>query len=125
MKIFLSLLIVTVSITQIFSQPVIKIIQVHELAAILDESLLIIDVRTGPEFSQGHIPGAINIDIQANNFVQQIENFDHNRPVYLYCRSGNRSYAAAEMLISKGFTNVYSLDGGMLQWQRAKKPINY
>lgn len=125
MKIFLSLLIATLTFASGFSQSPIKIIHANELAAILDGGLLIIDVRTDLEFKQGYIPGAVNIDIQGKDFQRQFENFDKHRPIYIYCSNGNRSMKTAEILISNGFTDVYSLEGGMIQWQRAKKPINY
>jgi rhodanese-related sulfurtransferase len=103
----------------------VKIIDVHELATKLDESLLLLDVRTKLEFDQGYIPGANHINIYSRNFESDVENLDRYRPVYIYCRTGHRSISAAEKLISMGFREVYSLDGGFLRWQRYKKPIEY
>lgn len=125
MKTLLTLIIATFYFTNTFSQSPSKIIHANELAAILDGGLLIIDVRTDLEFKQGYIPGAVNIDIQRKDFQTQFENYDKYGPIYIYCSNGYRSMKAAEILISNGFTDVYSLDGGMIQWQRAKKPINY
>ena len=108
-----------------FAQNSGKKVDVHELAAILDEGLLIIDVRTDLEFNKGHIPGAVNIDLQSKSFENQVSDFDHNRAVYVYCHNGQRAFYGSEKLISMGFTNVYALVGGMIRWQQANKPVNY
>jgi len=123
-KLFVILLLISASFNT-FSQPAVKHINVHDLATRLDESLLLIDVRTDLEFDQGYIPGAININFLSKNFEREVENYDRQRPIYLYCRSGHRSIQAAEKLISMGFQDVYSLNGGMIRWQQAKKPVNY
>ena len=124
MKKLILLLIFYVGLSSsIFAQ--VRPITVHELEPLLDESLLLIDVRTDLEFDQGHLPGAININLYSKSFEQQVSEYDRNRPVYVYCRTGHRSQTAAEKLISMGFREVYSLEGGMMRWQRARKPVIY
>ncbi len=73
----------------------------------------VLDVRTAAEFSDSHVVGARNIDVMAPDFRQQVEalSLDPNQPVYLYCRSGNRSGKAAAMLRQMGFDDAYNIGG--------------
>ena len=85
--------------------------------AIQGKKVTLLDVRTPEEFSEGFIKGAINIDyFDQQNFIKQISRLDKTEPVYLYCRSGNRSMKAARQLVSLGFEKVYDLAGGYLVW---------
>jgi rhodanese-related sulfurtransferase len=88
-----------------------------------ESSSQIVDVRTPEEFSAGHIANAVNMDVTADDFEQQIETLDKDKPVMVYCKSGGRSARAASILKDKGFKNVYDLDGGIIGWEEAKKPI--
>ena len=77
----------------------------------------LVDVRTMREYRSGHIPKALNIDFfQQSSFVQAFEKLDKTKPVYLYCRSGNRSLKAAKRIVKMGFEEVYDLKGGILSW---------
>lgn len=73
----------------------------------------VLDVRTPAEFGEGHVVGARNVDIMAPDFRQQVEalDLDPDRPVYLYCRSGNRSGKAAAMLRQMGFDDAHNIGG--------------
>lgn len=88
-----------------------------------ESSSQIVDVRTPEEFSEGHIANAVNMDVTADGFEQQIETLNKEKPVMVYCKSGGRSARAASILKDKGFKNVYDLDGGIIGWEEAKKPI--
>lgn len=81
---------------------------------------VLIDVRTPEEFNSGHIPGAINIDVQALH--RRLKDVPRDRAVVLYCRSGNRSNQAARLLRQAGYTEVYNL-GGIGEWRAAGYPI--
>jgi len=83
---------------------------------------LIIDVRTPGEFSQGHLKNAVNYDITTNSFETQIASLDKSKPVLVYCMSGSRSTYAVGAMQSKGFKEVYELDGGMMKWRAANLP---
>lgn len=79
--------------------------------------LRLIDVRTRMEFQSGHIKGAKNIDIMnAAAFEQAVSSMDKEAPVYLYCRSGQRSRNAGKKLQKLGFTEIYDLRGGYMAW---------
>ncbi|WP_424494424.1 rhodanese-like domain-containing protein [Salinimicrobium sp. GXAS 041] len=81
----------------------------------------LIDVRTPEEFDEGHIVGAKNVDYKSNDFLMEIDRLDRERPVYIYCRSGNRSSNAAKELYQMGFLKIYNLEGGYLSWQKKLK----
>ena len=84
--------------------------------AISDPKVQIVDARTPQEFIEGHIPGAVNIDINSKDFIRQAASLDKTRPVAVYCRSGRRSKVAAEKLTDNGFS-VTELDGGIISWK--------
>ncbi|MEE9438150.1 MAG: rhodanese-like domain-containing protein [Saprospiraceae bacterium] len=88
----------------------------------LDNAVLI-DVRTAPEYSEGHIKGAKNVDWRKRNFDSKIQQLNKSVPVVLYCRSGNRSGQASKRLLELGFTKIYNLEGGIKQWKKYGEPI--
>ena len=79
-------------------------------------NIQIVDVRTPEEFSEGHLPGAVNIDVNGADFSEQIKQLDKKVPVAVYCRSGRRSKLAADQLVNCGY-KVTELDGGIISWQ--------
>lgn len=82
-----------------------------------------LDVRTAAEYSEGHIPGSININVLDKQFESVADSLlQKGRPVALYCRSGNRSKKAAELLSRKGY-EVYELKTGFMGWQQAGKAV--
>lgn len=85
--------------------------------AIKDPKVQLVDVRTAREYKKWHIGKAINIDLfNAVNFQKSFEKLKKDKPVYLYCQSGNRSQKAARKLIEMGFEKIYDLKGGILRW---------
>jgi rhodanese-related sulfurtransferase len=81
---------------------------------LVESGARLVDVRTPAEFAAGHIPGAVNIPVQElERRMRELEPKD--RPIVLYCRSGNRSGRAARMLKSAGYTNIHDL-GPMSRW---------
>lgn len=74
----------------------------------------LLDVRTTEEFDAGHLPGAVNLDVQAPDFEEQLlAGFDPAGDYYVYCRSGNRSGQAIERMRAAGFTGELSNYGGL------------
>ena len=84
---------------------------------IANDSIQFIDVRTPEEFEAGSIEGAENIDFLADDFLKNMEKFDKEEPVYLYCRSGNRSAKASAKLSEMGFKKIIDLKGGYKAWK--------
>ncbi len=87
--------------------------------AVLSSRAQLLDVRTAAEYAQGHIAGAVNIDMHAGDFKKRVmEVFDRSRPLLIYCRSGHRSRTAASWLASIGF-RLINLKGGIIEWEQA------
>lgn len=80
-----------------------------------DDGHVVVDVRRGDEYAQGHIPGAILIPNEEIGTEPPEELPDMDQVILIYCRSGNRSKQAAEKLAGMGYTNVYEF-GGILDW---------
>jgi thioredoxin len=76
----------------------------------------IIDVRTPQEFAAGHIDNALNINWLGDDFVVNAEKLDKTKPVFVYCKTSNRSPQAAAKLEELGFKTIYNLQGGLLKW---------
>jgi rhodanese-related sulfurtransferase len=70
---------------------------------------VVIDVRTDAEFAEGHVQGAINLDIENGAFQAKLSSLDKSVGYALYCRSGRRSAIAAELMATAGFTEVRDL----------------
>ena len=70
---------------------------------------IVIDVRTPEEFDTGHLAGALNINWQGAEFMQAVDVLDKSANYAIYCRSGNRSAQAIDMMASMGFTNLTNL----------------
>lgn len=86
-------------------------------------NIQLLDVRTAEEFAEGHLEGALNVDINQDTFLQDAKTvLETGKPVAVYCRSGRRSAKAAEILIKEGF-KVTNLEGGILAWTEEKMPV--
>lgn len=84
--------------------------------------LQLLDVRTPAEYADGHINDALNINVQADDFLPlAAKALSKDKPVYVYCRSGKRSMDAATRLAKNGY-QVVNLTGGILAWQAASLP---
>lgn len=105
-------------------QPKVPLISAEELNVAISESTpTIIDVRTEGERTKGYIANSVHIPI--DDFASKFTNIitDKNAPVVIYCLSGSRSALAADIMIKSGYTNVKSLDHGLLAWRAKKLPV--
>ena len=102
------------------SNPAIALINKEALTKVIAENTTIqlVDVRRPSEYADGFIEPAININYFDSDFATQFGQFDKETPLYLYCKSGGRSNKAAHLLAEEGFTKIYDLEGGYLQWQK-------
>lgn len=96
-----------------------KNIKPEEVAEVLAQGATLLDVRTEDEFLDGHIPGAINVEIGEMS-DEDIEQLDKEKTYVLYCRSGGRSSRAAQMLEALDFGDVYNLEGGYMEWVKTQ-----
>ena len=92
-------------------------VSMEEAVEIMEEETgyIILDVRTEEEFSERHIPNAINIPNESIGSEELKELPDKEQLVLVYCRSGNRSKQAAEKLAALGYTNITEF-GGINDW---------
>lgn len=74
----------------------------------------IIDVRTAGEFAAGHVANALNIDVEASTFEDEIAKLDKTKTYALYCHSGRRSAIAANVMADSGFKHIINLKGGFI-----------
>lgn len=89
-----------------------KQIHVHEIRDLVESGACFIDVRDEDEFEEGHIKGAKNIPLK--EFRDRIDEIPKDEPVYIHCRTGQRSYNAVMALVNKGYDNVYNVSGSMM-----------
>ena len=92
-------------------------INMNEAIAIMEKETgyIILDVRTPSEFTDKHIPGAINIPNETIGKEQIPALPDKDQLILVYCRSGNRSKQASEKLVALGYTNIVEF-GGINDW---------
>ena len=99
-------------------------IEAEAFAALINTSdVAVLDVRTAKEHDMGHIPGTeYNIDVKSSDFISEaIATLSKDTPIALYCRSGNRSKTAADLLHKEGY-KVYELSTGFMGWLETGYP---
>lgn len=79
-----------------------------------EAEFILLDVRQPEEYRAGHLPGAVFMPLP--DLIDKVGELDPTKSVLVYCRSGNRSRAAAAFLLSEGFSKVYSMAGGITAW---------
>ena len=88
-----------------------------------DSNIAILDVRTAKEFADGHVAGAVNIDVNQADFAPKIDQLDRSKTYIVYCRSGRRSSKAVGIMATKGFKNLYNVSDGFLGWNKNGLPF--
>lgn len=83
----------------------------------------IVDARTSEEFALNHIEGAINFNLQSENYAQSVAKLDKSKPVFIYSIGAGRSVALEKELLKNGFSEAYSLEGGIANWIGNGKPF--
>ena len=128
MKRILSTLIMGFSFFGLFGQTKnFKSINEKEFAEyIKNTDAILLDVRLPQEYAEGHIPGTdFNIDVLEDDFTKvALQTLPKDKPVALYCRSGNRSKTAARILAENGY-EVIELGTGFRAWESAGYEITF
>ena len=107
------------------TRPVRRDVRVEEFERLWrTEKHTVLDVRTKGEFDAGHIPGAINIDVNDPAFEKRVAALPKDRPYLVNCRSGARSARACEKMLGYGFGELYNIEGGIIAWQKAEKDVS-
>lgn len=95
----------------------IKTVDASQFAEIFkSDSVFLVDVRTADEYAAGHIDNAANIDVLKPDFKEKAQALPKDKQIAVYCRSGKRSLAAANILVKMGY-KVINLRGGWLEWK--------
>ena len=89
-----------------------KQVPVSAVRALVESGACIIDVREPGEYAAGHLKGAVNIPL--SQLRERMEEVPRDRPVYLHCRTSQRSYYALCQLVGSGRRNVWNISGSFL-----------
>ncbi|WP_462249909.1 rhodanese-like domain-containing protein [Ekhidna sp.] len=95
----------------------VETIDAEKLIELQDNGVKVVDVRTAKEFAQGHIPGAINIDFYASDFVERMKTFKNDESIIIHCEVGGRSGKASKILEKESFSKIYDYTGGYKDWK--------
>ena len=89
-----------------------------------DPAVVVLDVRTAEEFAEGHMPGAINLDIRGGKFAETLAGLDKSKTYLVHCAVGGRSAKACGQMDGLKFEKVLNLSGGITAWEAAgNRPI--
>src|SRR6266568_2216992 len=84
-----------------------------------DKKNVVLDVRTSQEFAAGHIPGAINLDVNGADFEQKVAGLDKSKSYLVHCAAGVRSARACDKMSKLDFSKLYNLEDGFKAWEKA------
>jgi len=84
---------------------------------------VLLDVRTEREYRNGHIGNSGQLNFYSFDFRRRLLLLPKDQPIYVYCNTGYRSEKAAEYLINNGYTQVYNLQHGIMEWELAELPV--
>ncbi len=93
-------------------------VSVQQAKEMIDKGdVFILDVRTQEEYNSGHIRNSTLIPLQ--DLSKRLNEVPRDRDILVYCRTGGRSTAASEILANNGFTRIYNMKGGIMEWTKA------
>ncbi len=78
--------------------------------------VVILDVRSGEEYAEGHLVNAQNLNVNGPDFATRMVALDKSKTYLIYCKSGARSEKAYELMVAEGFTNLFTLPTGIKGW---------
>ena len=100
----------------------VKLIEPGEATRLLNhENAIMVDMRTDKEYREGHIVNAVHA--HADGAAAKLEKY-RDRPLIIYCRSGQQSARLSGQLNKQGFAPIYNLKGGLQAWQQANLPLS-
>lgn len=98
-----------------------KNVSVKDLANASEPDRIVLDVREPYEYADGHVAGATLLPL--SQLPSRLDEVPADQPVYVYCRSGNRSQQASEILVKAGKRDIRNVEGGILAWEAAGYPV--
>jgi rhodanese-related sulfurtransferase len=87
------------------------------------ENAIMVDMRSDRDYRDGHIVNAVHAPAENSDMSARLDKY-RDRPLIVYCRSGQRSMPVCGKLRKQGFEKVYNLKGGVLGWQQADLPVS-
>jgi rhodanese-related sulfurtransferase len=106
------------------TRPRVQKIDVDEFDKMRQEKeAVILDVRTPDEFGKGHVPGAVNMNVNDPTFDKKVSELDKSKTYLVHCARGVRSARASSKLAAVGFEHLYDFSGGFEGWKKAGKPV--
>jgi phage shock protein E len=88
-----------------------------------EKNLVVLDVRTAEEFKDGHIKGALNIDIRQPDAFVKIDKLNRNAKYIVHCRTNHRSQIAVDHMVQKGFKTIIQIMDGYEGWSQNSLPV--
>lgn len=114
------ILFLVLSYSSAFAQNPVKHVTAQEFYNLIQQDDgVVLDVRTEGEYSRGHIANSTLISTSDRDFVKKAMLLQKDKPLYIYCLTGSRSYAVVNYLSQNGFTKLYNLSRGTMSWSRA------
>jgi phage shock protein E len=106
------------------TRPAVKQIDIEQFDKLRQvKGNVVLDVRTAQEFNQGHVPGALNVDISDPQFKTKIEGLDKSKTYLVHCARGVRSARATRIMAPLGFADILDYHGGFDEWKKSGKPV--
>jgi thioredoxin 1 len=90
---------------------------------ITDSSGILLDVRTIQEFNNGHLQSAGQLNFYEQDFGNRLLMLPKDEAIFLYCNTGYRSAIAARFLVQQGYTRVYNMQRGIMEWNYNRLPV--
>lgn len=94
-------------VATVAAEPVVRTVGPSEALDLVASGSAVVDVRTPEEFAAGHVDGAVNIDLQSEDFLDRVQALPADEPYVVYCVTGNRSGQAVELMAAEGFDELY------------------
>ena len=88
-----------------------------------EKNAVVLDVRSEKEFKDGHIPGAVNLDVNAPDFAKKVAALDKDKTYLVHCAGGRRSLKACGVMKETEFKKLVNLEDGFTSWTKAGKPV--
>ncbi len=98
-------------------------ISVAEAKEMIDSNADLIVVDVSPNYTEGHLPGAINYYVGDGSLDEAIPTLDQEAEYLVYCHTDEASILGAEKMVEAGFENVYRLEGNYSAWVEAGHPV--
>lgn len=97
------------------AQPLaVREVSIDEAFQLYQDKVAFLDVRTPAEWNAAHVPGSTLLPLE--DLEDRAGELPRDLELVVYCRSGDRSAQAARILMDAGFSDVYSMDGGLNDW---------